>query len=135
MPIPNDVAAVIARLERDIMAKIEAATSTAAASRHKTAADRFWDVAVRFVVPVTVGVLVYQLTLGERVLTIEQTRITALEAQQKLSALEQRIMIAAEGPSWLRSDMATLSVKLDTLKENLAKVSERVVRVEADLKR
>lgn len=58
-------------------------------------------------------------------------KISRFELQQTINSINEKIVVASAGPTWLRADLAVISSKLDQMKDSMTQLSERVVRVEA----
>ena len=96
-------------------------------------ADRFWDVVAKLSIVAITALFAFGYRLDGRVSYIENTRFTANDFQQRMLELDRRITQAAAPPEWLRAELVSVSLKLDGLKEQSAKLSERIVRLESKL--
>lgn len=111
------------RVERSIAEKLKTALQP-------TRSARAWDIATKLAVPIILGVSAFVYRIDGRVAYIEATRFTAADFERRMQELDRRIVAAANGPDWLRTEMTALSVKLDLIKEQSNKLSERLVRME-----
>ena len=132
----------LATLEGNIVRSIERAVTTCVSSLtrelhtppERSRIDKVWDIASKIAVPVVMGMASFLYALDNRVQHIEDTRMTAAEFTERLHQLEKVVTSAADGPSWMRNDFIAMAVKIDALKEQIAKLSERVVRIESTIK-
>ncbi len=105
------------------------------ASTIKTKSEKIWDFLLKAAVPTVVAIGTFVLSLDRRVSFIESTRITSVDFQKTIGVLQLELQKASQGPDWLRNEIVSINVKMDLLKENMAKMSERVARVEAEMKK
>lgn len=122
-------------METSVLSNVTQLVRDVHLSSTKSKSDRVWDFAVKVSVPLVVMAVVYLFNLANRVSYIEATRFTNLDFQQRIADIEKKLITAAEGPSWLRQEIVSIGVKMDGLKENIARLSERVVRVESEIKK
>lgn len=110
-----------------------AVTKAIAASQQpeKTKLDRVWDVSTKLAVPLVLALATFLFNLNGRVSYIEATRFTALDHQRQMSEIEKAISAAAEGPNWMRTEIVSMNVKMDALKQAMSAMSERIVMIEA----
>lgn len=121
-----------ARLEAGILDNL-ARLAVDAGKVKPSRSDRVWDISTKIAAPVVVAAVIYLFNLAGRVSYIEATRFTALDFQTRMTEIEKKLLAAAEGPTWLRSELVSINVKMDALKESSARLSERVVRLEAKI--
>ena len=116
----------IQAVESHIQAKLDALT--------KSKVDRVVDTAVRtllIIMPALVA-FIYAIDVRTQRHEVELPhKVSRTELQEALGALNTRIGVASAGPTWLREDLASISAKLDLMKDSITKLSERVVRIEA----
>lgn len=122
-------------LETSVLTNVTQLVEDIHSSHTKTKTDRAWDFAVKVSVPLVVMAVAFLFNLANRVSYIEATRFTNLDFQQRIAEIEKKLITAAEGPNWLRTEITGIGVKMDGLKENIARLSERVVRVESEIKK
>lgn len=118
-------------LEKNLTDNLEQLMSELHAQQSKTKLDRLWDMGTKLAVPAILMLASFIYNLANRVAYIEATRFTSIDFARSMSEIERKIIHAAQGPEWLRTDLSKIVVNIDGLKESVSRLGERVARIEA----
>ena len=130
-PVPSDPE-VLAR----VLSKLDELEQMAERLASKTPAEKAWEWAFRATVPIAIALAGWAVSLSDRV-ALNEKRVTVLEATHftaadaALLAGEIRTQMAIP-PAWVQSGLGRVEVKLDRIGEQMADLSNRITRVEAE---
>lgn len=133
----DELRSSLIKLVNDVESRIETNLRTMSNNLSKSKTDKMWDVATKIAVPVIIASLGFLWNLNQRVVIIESTRISSSDFQKEINAFNLKLNTVMgdlqKGPDWLRDGFVKLNASIDSLKDQTAKLSERVVRLEVKL--
>lgn len=117
----------IAHLEARLNARLEQIANSVTP---RGSVEKAIDIAVKvmLVLAPALGGVVYG--HANRITALENSTVSADTFQAQMAAVNEKIVMAANGPQWLRDSTASINAKLDVMRDNMAAMSERIVRVE-----
>jgi|GEM_PF-4424858 len=114
----------------ECLVKIELRLSELERRLDKTKIDKFFDLATRFALPLTIVIGSVALNLHDRVNYLEATGFSKYDYQKDTNEVKMQIEKLKGTDPFVRDSFTKLDTKIDALRESLDNVKERVIKLE-----
>ena len=115
---------------QSLLIQIEGRLSELEKRSEKTKVDKFFDGALKVVLPTVIAIGSFAFSMHDRITTLEQNSPNKYEYQANIIEIKSEISKLRDSNQWVRDAFTKIDTKLDSLTNAVDNLKERVIKLE-----